>query len=83
MRHLFLCRLPWSQSQNVTFLVITLFLDHLTIINRLRIQIMIHHAVLGHFFIFGARLSVVCVRVNGNAASWREFAPYFDVARVH
>lgn len=55
----------------------------LPVIDRLRIQIVIHHAVLRHFLILRARLPVVCVRVNGNPATRREFAPYFNVAWVH
>lgn len=55
----------------------------LTIINRLRVHIMIHHAVVGHLFVFRSRLTIVRIRVNGDAAARCEFAPYFNEARVH
>ena len=44
---------------------------------------MIHHPVLGHLLVFGARTAVVGVRVDRDAASRGEFAPDFDVAGVH
>lgn len=55
----------------------------LTIINRLRVHIMIHHAVVGHLFVLRSRLAVVRIRVNGDAAARCEFAPYFNEAGVH
>ncbi len=44
---------------------------------------MIPHPMFGHFFIFCSRSAVVCIRVNGDSASRREFAPYFNAAGVH
>lgn len=41
----------------------------LSIINILRIQIMIHEPMLGHRLIFCSRLSPVAVRINRDAAS--------------
>jgi len=43
----------------------------------------VHHAVIGHLNVFGARLAVVAVRVDTEATAWKEFTPYFDVFGIH
>lgn len=43
---------------------------------------MVSQPVGGDVFPFGARLSVVAVGVNGNAATGQELTPYFNVFRV-
>lgn len=55
----------------------------LPIINLLRIQVVVCHAVPSDFLPAGARLAVVTVRVNRDAAARRELAPDLDVLRLH
>jgi len=43
----------------------------------------VHHAVIGHLFVFGARLSIVAIGVDAKAATRQEFTPYFDVSGLH
>lgn len=44
---------------------------------------MIHHPILRHLLIFRPWLAIIAVRIDGDAAARGEFAPDFDVARVH
>lgn len=44
---------------------------------------MIHQTITRHLFILRSRSAVVAVRINRDAAARGEFAPYFDVFRVH
>ncbi|MNG27797.1 hypothetical protein D3C84_1129660 [compost metagenome] len=44
---------------------------------------MLEQTLLRHLLVFGARLAVVAVWVDGDAAARRKFAPHLDVARVH
>ena len=36
-----------------------------------------------HLFPLGPLFSVVTIRVYGNSAAWKKFAPYFDICGVH
>ena len=40
---------------------------------------MLHKAVHRHFFKHRAWLSVIAIRVDGDAATWCEFGPHFDI----
>ena len=60
-----------------------LHIKSLPIINLLRIQVVVCHAVPSDFLPAGARLAVVTVRVNRDAAARRELAPDLDVLRLH
>ena len=44
---------------------------------------MIHHAIVRHFLVLGAGLTVVAVWVNTDAAPWSELAPNLDITWVH
>jgi len=55
----------------------------LAVIHLLRIEVVVHHAVIGHLNVFSAWLAVVAVRVDAEAAAWQEFTPYFDVFGIH
>lgn len=55
----------------------------LPIINLLRIQIVICHAVPSDFLPAGARLAVVAIRVNRDTAARSKFAPNLDIFRFH
>lgn len=57
--------------------------SHLSVIHLFRIHIMVHHPVLGHLFILGAGLSIIAIRINGDTAARSEFAPHFNVFRLH
>ncbi|MNV58168.1 hypothetical protein D3C71_1505280 [compost metagenome] len=44
---------------------------------------MVQQPVLGHGLVLRSRASVVAVRIDGDAAARREFAPHLNIARVH
>jgi len=44
---------------------------------------MIHHPEIRHLLILCPRLAVVAVRIDGDPATWRKFAPHLDIARLH
>ena len=52
-------------------------------ISNLLWLLVVDKALRGHGFEFGARLSVVGKRIDGNTATRRENACYFDVFRLH
>lgn len=56
---------------------------YLAVIDFLRVEVVIHQSVLGHLLILRARTTPVAVWVDRDAAARREFAPYFDITRIH
>ena len=55
----------------------------LSVIHFLRIHIVVKEPVLCHLFPFGSALAVIAVRIDGNASTGSELAPYFDIFRIH
>ena len=55
----------------------------LPIINLLRIQVVVCHTVPCDFLPACAGLAVIAVGVDGDAAARGEFAPDFDIFRIH
>ena len=52
----------------------------LTIVNGFRIQVVIHQAVLYHFFILSTWFTIIKVRVNRQASTWGEVSPNLKLA---
>ena len=44
---------------------------------------MAKQALFGHLDIFAVGAAVIAIGIDGEAAAWGEFAPHFDVARIH
>ena len=55
----------------------------LSVIHFLRIHIVVEEPVLCHLFPFRSGLAVIAVRIDGNASTGSELAPYFDIFRIH
>ena len=58
-------------------------LSSLTVVYFLRIHVVAKQALFGHLGVFAVGAAVIAVRIDGEAAAWGEFAPHFDVARIH
>ena len=55
----------------------------LSIIYFLRVKVVVGQTVPGNLLPLCSRSAVVAVWVNGDAAAWSEFAPYFDILWIH
>ena len=55
----------------------------LTVCYALRLHIMEMKALFCRLFPLCTRLTVVCVRIDGQTTARRKLAPYLDVLRIH